>query len=204
MNSLLIQLLKDYFDQEGFAVATLFCTSHKKHNPTHPQWLRVQRLEGAASCEPCPVIPFGQLQDLQLFSKDLDALQQAYVGAWVLPEASLLAGLLHSNAKISEYFKKKRPSPTAEGPFFGPNPTGPLLPHILVVPGLPKLISQRQEIFDYLHSAGIRGVLTLETILESLVRKVDNYRPVEHSPLLQLLQLLKVYERLLPAQLELF
>ena len=75
---------------------------------------------------------------------------------------------------------------------------------ILVLPGIPSTEPQRSESITLLRESGVDHVLTFRTILENLVQVVESNQSYAKSDTLQLLRLLRVYDMVKAAQLELF
>ena len=72
------------------------------------------------------------------------------------------------------------------------------------MPGIPATEPQRSESITLLRESGVDHVLTFRTILENLVQAVESNQSYAKSDTLQLLRLLRVYDMVKAAQLELF
>ena len=75
---------------------------------------------------------------------------------------------------------------------------------ILCLPKLPASGDLRKQTIDVLKSMGVTGIISFETILMELIRRVDAKRNYEKSDLLQVLRLLKNYDFLKSSQMDLF
>ena len=73
-----------------------------------------------------------------------------------------------------------------------------------MLPGIPSTEPQRSESITLLRESGVDHVLTFRTILENLVQVVESNQSYAKSDTLQLLRLLRVYDMVKAAQLELF
>jgi len=78
------------------------------------------------------------------------------------------------------------------------------LSKILILPGLPGQEPQRAESITLLKQSGVDHVITFRTILENMIQNVESNQSYARSDTLQLLRLLRVYDMVKPAQLELF
>jgi hypothetical protein len=78
------------------------------------------------------------------------------------------------------------------------------LSKILILPGLPAQEPQRAESITLLKQSGVDHVITFRTILENMIQNVESNQSYARSDTLQLLRLLRVYDMVKPAQLELF
>ncbi|MFM8905620.1 MAG: hypothetical protein ACKOIB_10320, partial [Verrucomicrobiota bacterium] len=81
---------------------------------------------------------------------------------------------------------------------------GSELSKVLVLPGIPAQEPQRSESVTLLKESGVDHVLTFRTILENLVQAVEANQSYAKSDTLQLLRILRVYDMVKAAQLELF
>ena len=75
---------------------------------------------------------------------------------------------------------------------------------ILVVPALPKDKAVRQESIELLKSSGIDGILSFNTILSTLIDRIETNRNYQKSDLLQVIRVMKNYGFFRENQLELF
>jgi hypothetical protein len=75
---------------------------------------------------------------------------------------------------------------------------------ILCIPRLPASGKLKEETIRLLKDKGIDGVISFRTMLQELISHVDTNRNYEKSDLLQIIRLLKNYDLLKGAQMELF
>jgi hypothetical protein len=80
---------------------------------------------------------------------------------------------------------------------------GPIA-RILCLPDLPASRQLRKNAIDLIRGKGVDGVILFRTILLELADQVDPHRTYEKSDLLQILRILKRYDLLKDAQLDLF
>ena len=74
----------------------------------------------------------------------------------------------------------------------------------LVLPAVPKSEKKAKELFDSLKGNNIRGVLTMSSVLENLLRKSSENPKCAVNPSFHLLRLLKVYGLATEPQLDIF
>lgn len=75
---------------------------------------------------------------------------------------------------------------------------------ILCLPDLPASRTLRKQAIALLHEKGIDGIIPFRTVLSELVARIDVQKTYEKSDVLQVLRILKRYDLLRDAQLELF
>ncbi len=86
------------------------------------------------------------------------------------------------------------------GKMLGPGPVA----KILCLPELPASGTQRRKALDILKERGINGLILFRTMLLELAAHVDVNKNYEKSDVLQMLRILKNYDLLKDAQMELF
>lgn len=82
----------------------------------------------------------------------------------------------------------------------GPGPVA----KVLCLPELPAAPAARDKATELLKSKGVDGVILFRTMLLDLAARVDSNKNYEKSDLLQILRILKNYDLLKDAQMELF
>lgn len=82
----------------------------------------------------------------------------------------------------------------------GPGPVA----KVLCLPDLPAAAAERDKAMELLKSKGVDGVILFRTMLLDLAAHVDSNKNYEKSDLLQILRILKNYDLLKDAQMELF
>ncbi|MGI6086477.1 MAG: hypothetical protein ACOYCD_00820 [Kiritimatiellia bacterium] len=76
--------------------------------------------------------------------------------------------------------------------------------NILCLPKLPASAILKQQLLSRLREKGVHGVLLFRNILRTLIHQVDASRNYDKSDVLQVIRILKIYDLLQSAQLELF
>ena len=140
----------------------------------------------------------------RLFSGDLTRIRSAYVCLLGWEDSFFSNELLTSDAKLVKFLRKEvDPQRIELSRSQMPNPAKEKL-LILVVPALPKSESRSLEIYDSLRKSGVRGVLTLSSILENLLRKSPGNIDTNGSPVYHLLKILRAYGLATEPQLDIF
>lgn len=75
---------------------------------------------------------------------------------------------------------------------------------ILCLPRLPAAGELKDQTIRVLRQKGVHGIISFQTMLEELIRRVDVNRNYEKSDLLQVVRLLKNYDLLRLGQMDLF
>jgi hypothetical protein len=139
-----------------------------------------------------------------LFSSDLPGLSTAVVAVkpWHMTKA--VTPTMIKKGDLLEFVRKEAVEAAKEA-FADLTPAeGQPLAKVLVLPGIPATEPQRSESITLLRESGVDHVLTFRTILENLVQAVESNQSYAKSDTLQLLRLLRVYDMVKAAQLELF
>lgn len=134
----------------------------------------------------------------QLFGADLAGLTGASVAVKGLPAKGLTPAMLRRGDFLE--FIRKEAAPAAKEAFGETTGTA----RVLVLPGLPAQEPARSESIALLRAQGVDHVLTLRTILENLLQSADAGPGAGRSDTLRLLRLLRAYDMVNTAQLELF
>lgn len=189
-------LVREYFEMNGFFVRQsrkYALQSRRKRTDEEGDLLVINpspRREG--------VTPF------QLFSSDLPGISTAVVAVKAWHTTKALTPSMIKKGDLLEFVRKEAVEAAKEA-FAELAPTeGQPLAKILVLPGIPATEPQRSESITLLRESGVDHVLTFRTILENLVQAVESNQGYAKSDTLQLLRLLRVYDMVKAAQLELF
>ena len=189
-------LVREYFELNGFFV--------RPSRKLAGQSRRKRADEAGDLMVHNPAPPTGVTPGFQLFNADLAGLSTAVIAIrpWLAVKA-ITPGMIKKGDWLE--FIRKDAVEAAKESFAGVNSPSESLPTtILVLPGLPSSEPQRSESITLLRDQGVDHVLTLRTILENLVQGVEAQPGSAKSDTLQLLRLLRVYDMLSAAQLELF
>ena len=176
-------LVRAYFEANGFWVKCCKGTLENSKKPV----LSLFEIFNSSNQENKQDISF------RLFSGDLTRIRSAYVCLLGWEDSFFSNELLTSDAKLVKFLRKVvDPQRIELSRSQMPNPAKEKL-LILVVPALPKSESRSLEIYDSLRKSGVRGVLTLSSILENLLRKSPGNIDTNGSPVYHLLKILRAY-----------
>ncbi|MEY4085899.1 MAG: hypothetical protein RLZZ405_87 [Verrucomicrobiota bacterium] len=184
-------LVREYFELNGFFTRTTpkpGATARAKR-ADEPGHLEVLNPSPRAGAEP----------GFQLFGSDLPGLASAVVAVKGLPAKGLTQAMLRRGDFLD--FIRKEAAPAAKEAF-AETPAAAAGPaRVLVLPGLPAQEPPRSESIALLRAQGVDHVLTFRTMLENLLQTAET---AGRSDTLQLLRLLRAYDMVNAAQLELF
>ena len=187
-------LVRAYFEANGFWVKCCKGTLENSKKPV----LSLFEIFNSSNQENKQDISF------RLFSGDLTRIRSAYVCLLGWEDSFFSNELLTSDAKLVNFLRKEvDPQRIELSRSQMPNPAKEKL-LILVVPALPKSESRSLEIYDSLRKSGVRGVLTLSSILENLLRKSPGNIDTNGSPVYHLLKILRAYGLATEPQLDIF
>ncbi len=192
-------IVREFFELNGFLVRQLGkheTSSKKKH------WEETVDLivENPDAHQNEPIVGF------QLFAHGLKSLQKALIviRGWQSPKAN--PATLKSNPKTLAFIKKDAGGKDEYYFDFDTNETNELASFlkILVIPSLPKTEPHRQECIDILKQKGVDGIITVRTLLDNIIQKVEINRDYKKSEVLQLIKTLKIYDLIKDPQMDLF
>ncbi len=187
-------LVREYFELNGFFTRT---------PPKSGGTARLRRSDEAGLLHVLNPAPrAGAEPGFQLFGSDLSGLAGAVVAVKGLPAKGLTPAMLRRGDFLD--FIRKEAAPAAKEAFADATPTEPPTVRVLALPGLPAQEPQRSESIALLRAQGVDHVLTLRTILENLIQTAEAGGAAGRSDTLQLLRLLRAYDMVNAAQLELF
>lgn len=197
-------IVREYFEMNGFFVRQVpkYSTRSRKKGPDEAVALMINKPEAVKE---------QSVANFQLFSADMESIQQAVVviRSWYLCEFS--PELLKSSSKLFNYLKKNAFN-QSKAYFIKESfeddkiweSVSNSYTNIIVLPGLPSNDPHRSESIDILKTNGIDGIITYSTILESLLRQVQVNNIYQKSDLLQLMRILKIYNMVKDPQMTLF
>jgi hypothetical protein len=187
-------LVREYFELNGFFTRT---------PPKSGGTARLRRSDEAGLLHVLNPAPrAGAEPGFQLFGSDLSGLAGAVGAVKGLPAKGLTPAMLRRGDFLD--FIRKEAAPAAKEAFADATPTEPPTVRVLALPGLPAQEPQRSESIALLRAQGVDHVLTLRTILENLIQTAEAGGAAGRSDTLQLLRLLRAYDMVNAAQLELF
>jgi hypothetical protein len=140
----------------------------------------------------------------QLFSADLPGITSAVVAVKAWHTTKAITPTMIRKGDLLEFVRQEAVE-AAKAAFAELRQTeNENLSKILILPGLPAQEPQRAESIALLKQSGVDHVITFRTILENMIQNVESNQSYARSDTLQLLRLLRVYDMVKPAQLELF
>ena len=188
-------LVRAYFEENGF-------------------WVRLHEIS-SKSGKKKSIFPFFEIfnsstpvdtqnESFRIFTGDLSKFSSAIVSLIGWGNTGFSADMLTNDARIMKFFRNqieahisvwssKEMTFLLEGKQF-----------LLILPAVPKSEKKAKELFDSLKGNNIRGVLTISSVLENLLRKSSENPKCAGNPIFHLLRLLKVYGLATEPQLDIF
>lgn len=143
--------------------------------------------------------------NFRLFTGDVMKIRSACVSFLGWHGSSFSYALLNSDSRLLKFFRKELDIERLTFNDKRNSGLSKLEPYnILIVPALPKLETKTKELFDYLKSLSINGVLTMSSVLENLLRNTLEYSSSSENSVFHLLKLLKAYGLASEPQLDIF
>jgi hypothetical protein len=187
-------LVRAYFEGIGFLIR------HAKKNSREVEKKR-------------PLLPFFEIINpsvsestldlsFRLFTGDVMRIKSGCVSFLGWHDSSFSHALLNSDSRLIKFLRKEL---NEERLAFN-DPRNSLMEsyNILIVPALPKLEAKSKELFDYLKSLSIDGVLTMSSVLENLLRNTLENSTSSGNSVFHMLKLLKAYGLASEPQLDIF
>ena len=193
-------IVREYFEQNGFLIRQLRkyqVTARKKTNDEeidllvyNPLWQRGERKP-----------------DFFLFVNELRYLHRAVVAIKPWHTDVFTPAMLKSSPEIFrflestvvDYAAKLFPSDAREG---GDAPDGEIT-KVLVLPSLPTVEPFRSQSVQLLKERGVDAIISFRAMLQDLIERIDANRSYRKSDTLQVIRILKHYDLLKDAQLDL-
>jgi len=189
-------LVREYFEMSGF-----FVRQSRKY-AVQSRRKRADEEGDLLVINPAPrrggELPF------QLFGSDLPGLSAAVVAVKGWHTTKAVTPAMIRKGDLLEFVRKEAVEAAKDAFADLTTEDGRTLSKVLVLPGIPAQEPQRSESVTLLKESGVDHVLTFRTILENLVQAVEANQSYAKSDTLQLLRLLRVYDMVKVAQLELF
>jgi len=189
-------LVREYFEMNGF-----FVRQSRKY-AVQSRRKRADEEGDLLVINPSP--RRGSDMPFQLFSSDLPGLSAAVVAVKAWHTTKAITPTMIKKGDLLEFVRKEAVEAAKEAFADLTSTEGQPLAKVLVLPGIPAAEPQRSESITLLRESGVDHVLTFRTILENLVQAVESNQSYAKSDTLQLLRLLRVYDMVKAAQLELF
>jgi|UniRef100_UPI00404A7F42 hypothetical protein len=191
-------IVREYFEQNGFLVRQMRKYQVQARRKTseeeidllvyNPAWRRGIKKP-----------------DFFLFSNELRFIHRAVVAVKPWHTDVFSPGMLKSSPEIFRFLeenvlkeaKRYFPAETKED-------AGAGLTKILVLPGLPTAEPFRSQSVEVLKGHGVDGIISFRSMLLDLIDKVEVNRSYRKSDTLQVIRILKNYDLLKDAQLDMF
>jgi hypothetical protein len=192
------EIVREYFEQNGFLVRAL--------RAEEPRRGRKKAGEGATALlvvNPEAVADPAAAVDFFLFSTDLVRLPRACISLQGAPAWLSQPGLHRSSAQIFRFVQQnfgRKSGDAGEVDGMGADER----PRFLVLPGLPTAEPYRSQTADLLRQHGFDGVLSFRAMLSDVASRADPSTPNSSSTLLEGIRVLKMFDLLTDAQMELF
>ncbi|GDY16818.1 hypothetical protein LBMAG55_01410 [Verrucomicrobiota bacterium] len=189
-------LVREYFELNGFFTRTSAkpAGSARTRRAEEPGDLLVLNPSPRAGLTP----------GFQLFGADLAGLGSAVIAIKGLTASKALTPAMLRRGDFLEFIRKEATVAAKEAFAEIPEPAEARPARVLVLPGLPAQEPPRSESIALLRDRGVDHVLTFRTILENLIQAAEAGAASPRSDTLQLLRLLRAYDMVNAAQLELF
>lgn len=189
-------LVREYFEMNGF-----FVRQSRKY-AVQSRRKRADEEGDLLVINPAPRL--GGEVPFQLFSSDLGGIAVGVVAVKAWHSTKTITPTMIKKGELLEFVRQEAVEAAKEA-FADLTPLeGRPMAKIMVLPGIPAQEPQRSESIALLRASGVDHVLTFRTILENLVQAVESNQSYAKSDTLQLLRLLRLYDMVKAAQLELF
>ena len=189
-------LVREYFEMNGF-----FVRQSRKY-AVQSRRKRADEEGDLLVINPSP--QRGAEAPFQLFSSDLTKISAAVVAVKAWHTTKAITPTMIKKGDLLEFVREEAVKAAKEAFADLTSSEGQPMAKILVLPGIPATEPQRSESITLLRESGVDHVLTFRTILENLVQVVESNQSYAKSDTLQLLRLLRIYDMVKAAQLELF
>lgn len=187
-------IVREYFEQNGFFVRQMRKYQVQARRKTsdeeidllvlNPAWRRGLRRP-----------------DFFLFSNELPFIHRAVVAVKPWHTDVFSPGVLKSSPEIFRFLEE---NVLKEATRFFTDETTEELTKILVLPGLPTAEPFRSQSVEVLKERGVDAIISFRAMLLDLVEKIEVNRSYRKSDTLQVMRILKNYDLLKDAQLDMF
>jgi len=205
MSSVDEQIVREYFEQNGFLVRQVRKYQVQARKKTSDEEVDLMVYNPAYEGG-------GRRPDFMLFSSELRFIHKAVVVVKGWHTLKFTPSMLKSSPdifrflektvvkKVSELFNEPEKKEDAQGELFQDDQ----LLKILVLPGLPTENPYREQSMDLLKERGVDGIISFRSMLLDIMERVEINRNYQKSEILQVLRILKNYDLLANPQMELF
>jgi hypothetical protein len=191
-------IVREYFEQNGFLVRQMRKYQVQARRKTsdeeidqlvyNPAWRRNSRRP-----------------DFFLFSSELPFIHRAVVSVKPWHTDVFSPGILKSSPEIFRFLEEKvLKEATRLFPAEAPGEGGGDLTKILVLPGLPTAEPFRSQSVEVLKERGVDAIISFRAMLTDIIDQIEVNRSYRKSDTLQVMRILKNYDLLKDAQLDMF
>lgn len=191
MSSVSEQIVKEYFESLGFLVREPVKYQVAARKKRADEEVDLVVLNPKVKEQKLP-------EDVLWKGGDLKNIAQAIVGIRGWHTDRFSPAVMKLSPEVFRFTQKEVVEKAAH--MLGPGPVA----KILCLPGLPTSGTLKKKSVEMLKEKGIDGVILFPTILMELASHVQKSKSYDKSDLLQLLRILKNYDLLKDAQLDLF
>ncbi|MFM1851896.1 MAG: hypothetical protein RIS54_1580 [Verrucomicrobiota bacterium] len=192
-------IVREYFEQSGFLVRQMRKYQVQARRKTSDEEIDLLVYNAAwrkGSRKP----------DFFLFSSELPFIHRAVVAVKPWHTDVFSPGMLKSSPEIFRFLEE---NVLKEATRFFPTEdeddgAGGDLTKILVLPGLPTAEPFRSQSVEVLKERGVDGIISFRSMLLDLIEKVEVNRSYRKSDTLQVIRILKNYDLIKDAQLDMF
>ncbi|MDB6168623.1 MAG: hypothetical protein JWM88_1487 [Verrucomicrobia bacterium] len=191
-------IVREYFEQNGFLVRQA-----RKYQ------VQARRKTGEEEIDLVVYNPGWQRgsrrPDFFLFSSELAYIQKAVVAVKGWHTGVFTPTMLRSSPEIFRFLEEKVVREAAG--FFppeAPDASGAALTKILVLPSLPTAEPFRSQSVELLKTHGVDAIISFRAMLLDILDKIEINQNYTKSDMLQVMRILKNYDLLKDAQLDMF
>ncbi len=196
-------IVREYFEQNGFLVRQV-----RKYE------VQARKKTGDEEIDLLVYNPAYQRgarkPDFFLFSSELAFIHRAIIAVKPWHSGRFTPGILKSSPEIFSFLEENvvkeatRFFPVEQDANLPPGDGGGDLTKILVLPSLPTAEPFRTQSVDLLKERGVDAIISFRAMLLDIVEKIEINRNYGKSDTLQVIRILKNYDLLKEAQLEMF
>lgn len=191
-------IVREYFEQNGFLVRQMRKYQVQARRKTSDEEIDLLVYNPAWRAS-------ARKPDFFLFSNELRFIHRAVVAVKPWHTDVFSPGMLKSSPEIFRFLEENVLKEATR--FFPADSTdegGAELTKILVLPGLPTAEPFRSQSVEVLKERGVDGIISFRSMLLDLIEKIEVNRSYRKSDTLQVIRILKNYDLIKDAQLDMF
>lgn len=191
-------IVREYFEQNGFLVRQMRKYQVQARRKTSDEEIDLLVYNAAWR-------KGARKPDFFLFSSELRFIHRAVVAVKPWHTDVFSPGMLKSSPEIFRFLEENvLKEATRFFPTDSDDEAGGDLTKILVLPGLPTAEPFRSQSIEVLKERGVDGIISFRSMLLDLIEKVEINRSYRKSDTLQVIRILKNYDLIKDAQLDMF